>query len=386
MQSRFKWNFGLTQNQFFAVVHTIFFVSYFFLIFFWTNLKLLEKKMTRKVYVKSNITMINIDDVAQVFKADVNLLFYFHADMMNINENGRRNLQFANLDAISWEPHIDFRDEVEEAEVTDKSFWYDAENNLIFGRINLITTIQQRFDHSRFPFDRQLIRLDLFSNNCLMLEWEDHIMNYPKELRLNHPGKVQLNLTSMADPWTAESITCKIQNDKAMHSTLVQFEVFLSRNSFYYIVNLGFVYSLIVSSQACLYAFDESSARFRFSLQLILTAVAFKFVATATIPKCPYQTSLDVYINLGFLFLCCRIAFDSVFLLKFLSIERDLLVTATLSAIWFVISFIYICFGKCIFSRNATQVKKVCNNDKNVKFRTSIGMASTLSIPLGKTP
>mmetsp|Transcript_21173 Transcript_21173/g.34485 ORF Transcript_21173/g.34485 Transcript_21173/m.34485 type:complete len:389 (-) Transcript_21173:20-1186(-) len=320
--------------------------------------------------VRFKVGVIDIDDVQQVFKPDVNIFFYYklEGDKWIDKSNLRGGVRFENLlEKPLWVPNFDFSNEVEEPLITDESFWYDSKLDLVFGRINVIPTIQERFDHHKFPFDRQVLDIQLMSNNTELFAWKKARGEYPVELSLKRPEwLVQCELSSMADAWDLFDIQTQISNDPDALSSAVHFLIFLERSSAFYIWNIAFVHFLIISAQTCMFVFPFDESRFDFSMQLALTTVAFKFVTTTLVPKTAYLTSLDSYMLAGLLLLSFRFCGDTLMQVhfdlptdsgsgykaacenikeEFTICEMDWYLTGFLTVAWTAISIVYMLFG-----------------------------------------
>lgn len=321
-----------------------------------------------EVHVRLKICMVDINDVSQQYRPDVNIYFYYlPKDPVDGDLSKKGKDRFTKLDTHpSWKPHFDFENEVNKAIVIDESYWIDRHTGLIFGRIDLIPHIQGRFDHQPFPFDRQLLLVRLLSNNCLFKRWEKKHDDFPVELRLAEENwQFQCDLQTMRDTWHLHDATLDIKLNVEALSSNATISIFLQRESKYFVVNTGFIFFLIMISQACLVVFPYNQSRLDFIITLILTAVAFKFVVQYQIPNTHYLMSLDRYMVFGFCELGLRFFIDTC-MLGFLDkpVGRggyreecdseqsictiDKWATAVLSSIWLLVSFLYLVCGDCL--------------------------------------
>lgn len=211
--------------------------------------------------------VLEVDDVAQSFRPDVNIFGYF-MPVSVVEHRPRDGVRFENLaNKPAWTPSFDFAQETEEVLVTDKSFWFDTETGLVFFRINLVPTIQDRFDHSRFPFDRQTLDVELLSNSVTFEPFE--ATEFPPELKMHDPSwMVECKLAAVADAWDLHAVVAAFHNDTLNSSAKCHVQVMLQRSSDFYIWNIGFVYAIIISAQTMLLAFPFNESRFDFSMQL----------------------------------------------------------------------------------------------------------------------
>lgn len=273
--------------------------------------------------------MVEMDDVNQHFRPDVDIFFYFKAsprDMQRIKENDKEEesyeddgSEFHSLRKTPdgawpfWEPHFDFLSEVEPAFVTDYSYWIKGDK--IYGRKNILPKIQQRINHTAFPYDRQIIDVVLLSNNCIFKRW-DIGNRCPSEQRLSYDEwHVQGLLNSLADIWDLERIRIRIEADEKECNSKATIFLYVEREYQYYMTNISVMLSLIVMLQTWMPNFPYDESRFDFALQLVLTQIAFRFVTQNLIPLNNYQMYLDWYMLVGFLVLFFRCIID--FLLPF---------------------------------------------------------------------
>lgn len=322
------------------------------------------------VHIRVKLGMVEIDDVNNNYRPDVDVFFYFKASS-NIRYKGsrREGARFENIEKPSWVPNFDFENEVDEMLVIDECYWIDNDAGLVFGRRNMVPHLQERFDHHAFPFDRQVLDVKLLSDNCLFQSWKKDDGQCPLELRLqDERWQIQGELNALADSWNLKKVTMTINNDENALSSVAHLCTFLERRSKYYMLNIGLVLFLIILAQACMVIYPFNETRFTFTLQLLLVSVAFKFVTQSEIPKINYTMNLDRYIGLGMLVLFARLAVDTYLQATFevpigedgyrgkcdandeeITIcMLDVWATIILTGIWLVVSFYFLILGPCI--------------------------------------
>lgn len=74
--------------------------------------------------MKIRAGVLELNDVDQVVKADVNCFFYFRP-AKPVTFSGEPFVRFENIPKPKWVPHIDFSNEIDEAKLTDESFWLE---------------------------------------------------------------------------------------------------------------------------------------------------------------------------------------------------------------------------------------------------------------------
>ncbi|GBG26546.1 Hypothetical Protein FCC1311_027672 [Hondaea fermentalgiana] len=336
------------------------------------------------VYVRFKITMVEVDDVQQLLKPSVDVFAYYEPTYEVEGVHKDSHMRFHNIAKPRWVPHIDFGNEVAEPLTTDESYWLDSEEDLIFMRWTVIPTVQDRFDHAAFPFDRQVLDVQLMSNNSQLKGWElTDPASFPVECSMHRQDwLVQCELAAVADMWDLKDVQLQVVNDSQAWSSSAHFQIFLQRSSDYFLWNIGFVYALIIGAQACLIAFPYNEARFDFAMALALTSVAFLFVSSAMVPKTSYLTRLDQYFLLGLVLLALRFLADTIMQFAFevpvgeegyrgecdftddeIGICRvDEFVTIALSGAWLFSSLVFLAFGKIVFRPSWDAVNRRVEN------------------------
>jgi len=309
-----------------------------------------DDDIERKVHIRVKLGMAEINDVRQQYRPDVDIFFYYKAtpsDMKKIKRSfivdmkGKekkkeekkknrmlvstkstrvhdyKNINMDDNEWPMWTPHFDFESEVDQVLVTDESYWINMKTRLIFGRKNMVPNLQNRINHTAFPYDRQILHIDLLSNNCLFECWNMH-NNCPKELKLFYERwHIQGELNALADAWDLVRVLIKIEKDvKAIssHATLL---MYIQREPEYYTYNISIMLFLIVCLQNWILSFPFDESRFDFALNLVLTQIAYRFVVQGLVPRTSYQMYLDKFMLLGFVLLICRFIIDFWLTLSF---------------------------------------------------------------------
>lgn len=270
----------------------------------------------KNIYIRVKIGMVEILDKEQQYSPDIDLLFYFEpsADELESIRCVNKKLRYKNLHTLDdgtwpfWTPHFDFNAEVGEALVTDESYW--IKDGIVYGRKNIIPKLQKRMDQTTFPYDRQILDIELLSNNCHFKPWEKG-NDCPKELKLNcDQWHIQGTLQSVADSWDLDRVRMKIERDRNEASSKASIFVYIHREHEYYTLNISVMIFIITFLQAWLpnFAYDES--RYNFTLTLVLTQVTFRFVVQGLVPQLSYLMHLDKYILAGYSVLFVRFVLD----------------------------------------------------------------------------
>jgi len=290
-----------------------------------------DVKGLRNVHIRIKLGMIMIDDVAQQYRPDVDIYFYYHANdddkagpdwETKIANFSNFRGEYQNIDKNEsgewpvWVPHFDFGSEVEEAMITDESFWINREG-VIFGRKNWIPKLQNRFNTTAFPFDRQILNIELLSNNCLFQQWSRH-NDCPKQQSLFYDlWHIQGELDALADVWDLDRVRMNVNIDVDDVSSQANLLMYIARKPNYYAINISTMLFFIIFLQIYLPFFPYDESRFDFALQLVLTQVAYRFITQTMLPQTGYLMYLDKYMLAGFGILILRFFFDALLILCF---------------------------------------------------------------------
>lgn len=343
------------------------------------------------VYFRTKLTLVEVDDVNQVVRPSVDVFMYWEPTWRVEGVVRGGTVRFQNMHKPIWVPHLDFNNEVQESLTTDESYWYDEEDNLIFMRWTVIPTVQDRFDHAAFPFDRQILDVQLLSNNCQMKPWElTEYGTFPVECSMqNQDWIIQCELAAVADSWDLERVELDVVNDNVAWSVSARFRIFVQRSSGYFLWNIGFVYALIIAAQVCLIVYPYNESRFDFAMALALTSVAFLFVSSSMVPKTSYLTRLDQFFLLGLVLLACRFILDTIMQLtltipvgdegyrgtcediddKVTICVMDAVVTSILSGTWILCSIAFLNFGGYIFRPSWDSMNRFVSKEGSSKSR-----------------
>mmetsp|Transcript_8100 Transcript_8100/g.10568 ORF Transcript_8100/g.10568 Transcript_8100/m.10568 type:complete len:406 (-) Transcript_8100:1625-2842(-) len=264
------------------------------------------------INARFKLGILKINDVEQSVRVDVNCFFYYDP-VEPVEFTGGQHVRFENIHKSQvFVPNFDFENEMEEALVTDESYWLDTKTGRVFGRVNWIPHIQERFDHKPFPFDRQIVDVKLFVNNTRLNQWElTDPKRFPVELLMDNPEWIsQVELNAVADAWNLKKLETHCTNDDLHKSSEVHFQVFLDREHRYYFWNIAMVYFVIIFLKCVIIAFPYTEERFEYAMTLALTTVAFKFVTSELVPRTSYLTYLDKYSLFGLFLLLIRFMTD----------------------------------------------------------------------------
>jgi len=274
------------------------------------------------IHIRMKVGLVNINDIAQQYRPDVNVFFYFKpidgaSSLQESSTKGKSSNKFEVIKEMDgfWRPKFDFLNEVDEPLVTDESYWINRQDGTVFGRVNMIPTLQKRMNHTAFPYDRQILDVELLSNNCLFKNWE-RSNDCPREIKLNvDKWHIQGELASLADAWDLNRIRLKIEDDEVELSSKASILLYIQREHEYYTFNISITLFLIIILQNWLPNFPYTSSRYNFALTLVLTLVAFRFVIQNLIPLTSYLKCIEKYMLVAFILLVFRFITDFLLIL-----------------------------------------------------------------------
>jgi hypothetical protein len=256
-----------------------------------------------KLSVVINVISIQkIDTVSQTFDAG----FVLRMTTLNANERGTflhtKDCQKISAESRNWEPRIHFGNLVATNSWSMKMS-EGADGELSF-KYNISATFTQQFHLQSFPFDTQVLTLQLTSSRwCENLEFESSA---------TRRNVIQKENFSQANEFDLDDVVlCKsTKSDRHLSTSGSQRPVYtmsitLRRKPGFYVWNVYLPMSLIclMSLASCNVSRDLVADRLSLTLTLVLTAVAFKFQIGSSLPQVTYLTRVDEYITCSFLFI-----------------------------------------------------------------------------------
>ncbi|XP_048733952.1 cys-loop ligand-gated ion channel-like isoform X2 [Ostrea edulis] len=209
-----------------------------------------------------------------------------------------------------WDPKIVFQNILSE---TMHSEWKLLKHNddgeaFIVQKHRLKATFSENLELALFPFDIQDLTLIISTE---LSEAEVELVEDIEEI-----SSVQIDSFAKEQEWTLHEcvsitpkVTTKAYTNPQYKNPAVVAGCFAGRRAGFFIWNVMLIMTLISSLSLATFAVDRAlpQNRLQLSFTLVLTGVAFKFVANQSIPKISYLTHLDRYIlgSMIFLYLVC---------------------------------------------------------------------------------
>ena len=253
--------------------------------------------------------IFKIDDVNESLALD----FYLKLNWVSENWKGKTDDEFQEDEnrfdsKLWWEPGVEVTNaiELEKMIEKDEAFWleYPDEGILAYTQ-RFIGTISAPMDLHNFPFDQQKFRIQFESFHWKADDCE--LLMLPRQSFQTQPNKdageswLTMSNDVRLSEWMIDAIEVA---EKMVHYAFedriysqVVVSVSISRNYGYYISKLMSVLLLIVIM--CWIVFlipaEYLSDRMSIVVTLFLSAVAFNFVGSSSIPKVSYLTQFDKY-------------------------------------------------------------------------------------------
>lgn len=170
--------------------------------------------------------------------------------------------------------------------------------------LDQLLIVQQVLELRNFPFDRQILRLEVYAESRLSV-WpsDDDDPEYPHLFNMFKSSIAQIQ---RAD-WYLDTFVITSMGDIYERANGFYIELNVSRNPWFYVINLRLVNFIIVILSLTTKAvpYESFADRSSITLTLLLTSIAFKFVISTYVPPTPYLTYMDMYILAGLMVLGC---------------------------------------------------------------------------------
>jgi len=286
--------------------------------------------------MRVSLTLLNIDDLKNEFDVDFELNLHYAVEP-DPNADGK-------ITKIpvpeEFKPEILFYNG--EEKLTQEFFFLNKKEGVVFACYNWTVTFREHLELRRFPFDRQILSMAFFSTNCYFKDWS--YSPIPEELLIN-----PIFIATPLENWTLVDFCQKPYG----HDFEYYMYVSVERRVQYYWWNIILILFLLVMISFTTVALSPSNIGDRqgFTLTLILTAVAYKYVIAQQLPKVNYLTTLDKYVVISFLII--GLGAVENFVLAFVaqnhaSLARriDIIYTSVLAGFWILMHIFFLCSSK----------------------------------------
>ncbi|XP_046358983.1 cys-loop ligand-gated ion channel-like isoform X1 [Haliotis rufescens] len=249
-----------------------------------------------QVYIRVVFLKIGeIDTMKEQFSADVFIQARWREP--SLDHSTERNVDDVNW-TERWNPKLLIQNVASDQK---QSVWFDVQFNegqaFVLEKRRLKGWFTENLELEAFPFDIQhlslMITSDLSSKEVTLVEDDLELSSVNRLSFIDEQEWEMRNFVELLPQVT------KREYSSAKHefpSVLVRCCAF--RRPGFFIWNILCVMCLISSLSFSTFSVDQTKPqnRLQLSFTLVLTGVAFKFVATQSLPKIPYLTYLDRYI------------------------------------------------------------------------------------------
>jgi len=280
----------------------------------------------RRVGMLSVVTMKSIDNVKG--EASLSLEIYLHYDCPVPFTPKPEGPHFERLhpeDMHDFTPvHFRVLETIEFADV-GHTVLQNNKTGTVFEILRYNFTVREILELRSFPFDRQIFKVKLSSWKCDFEPWfapaHDSIQQVRDDPVLKANDAVAI---FEGTEWTLDWVRCTHeQGAGAERITLLTFG--MSRTPTFYLWNLGMIIFVVVELATFTAAIDYTTFADRANLTftLLLTYIAFQFVASTFVPPTNYLTYLDKYVHMG-LFMLSALIVESFLIAKVHMANTDL--------------------------------------------------------------
>ncbi|KAH3742650.1 gamma-aminobutyric acid receptor subunit rho [Pelomyxa schiedti] len=261
-----------------------------------------EEIKKRSVYIevsilKLNMDIVRVDAVQSEFEVHLQLVISYHDDACwrsfmtkKVTEEEKKLIALTDLTVL---PAFFFPNARGTVEILGQNAWIYPKT----GTVEVSTLFSGIFfeimELQRFPFDRQLLHIymthDQDNQHNVTLTWKE-------------TNDTEIALQSNDREWTEAHAS--VAFPKPADNKLA-FLGRVERSSTYFMWNVVFVMLLIIAMSFISWCLDPSEGgdRLGINLTLLLTAVTYKYVIGAYLPKTAYLTILDIYVLTAFVLL-----------------------------------------------------------------------------------
>lgn len=264
-----------------------------------------QKSIKRQVFVKVSFLKIGeIDTLKETFSADVYIQSRWREPLLD---------KLSATDVVDWRNYWDAKIKVQNVICeTRHDHWkvMERENGetYIFDKHRISGIFTENLELMLFPFDIQDLSLIVSTE---LSEEDVELMEEMKEISSVHTEafvkEQEWQLFDFVD-FAPKLTTKEYANAKYKHPGLIIL-CCAKRRAGFFIWNVLLIMTIISSLAIATFSVGRHlpQNRLQLSFTLVLTGVAFKFVANQTIPKISYLTQLDKYIlgSMTFLYLVC---------------------------------------------------------------------------------
>lgn len=258
------------------------------------------KLFVNKIYNFDTIhESFNLDGYLVMSWKDRNNNFGFN-NSLEMYENGLMDT-FISENNIQF-PIVEFINTLGAREITNKRLIIKPEGDIIYNeRFNAV--FHNKMNFRKFPFDTQSFKIQI----------EPFSLDKSKFEFINDGGAAEINFENSLSEWIVESNIVEIYDVKYHHLSdtagnnqvfsRLEYRAVAKRLSGYYVWQVLFPLILIIISSWVVFWLKDFSDQLATSFTLMLTVVAFNFYSTSFLPQLSYDTFIESFIRLGYIFI-----------------------------------------------------------------------------------
>ena len=257
------------------------------------------------------------NSILNLIKSNIPENYPYKYQVIKPEEYGER---FHELEKLTPRPDILHSKDIRRVEDT---YMVHVESGSIAVMRHFNVTIEHQMAFHRFPFDRQLVRIEFRNYGIEYVSWPKNPKD-PNEywaapnmwMKDKEWSQHETVATYHNEDWKVEGVDAYNCSDGPVQTRFIT-DIAVGRNASYYVNNCCLVIYVICLLACSVVACDLTDFGVRGSLTftLLLTLVAFKFVINEFVPKISYLTLLDAYTAVGLLMLVAEIAENFVIVL-----------------------------------------------------------------------
>ena len=210
------------------------------------------------------------------------------------------------LDRIWW-PDLEFANQTEPRKNENRALVIRSDGTVDYEEL-FVAVLKSPFDLREFPFDRQLLEVEIES-----FIWTDEVLRFHEET-----GKIGFSDTLEMPEWKIRSVESSVGSRKEVRDRapfsefLLRIEV--ARKPGYYIWKLVLPLVLLVCVSWIVFWLTDwlVNGRLGMAFRGVLIVVAYQFVISGSLPKVSYLTLMDSFLMFSFFMMVLTILQNTV--------------------------------------------------------------------------
>ena len=283
-----------------------------------------EEAPERLVGCRTVLLIASINDLEQTLKVDMSAYLHWQvsgdpfpspSESSPTSQSSSEKKQHKKPKRLTnkpdWVPSINFYNYTEITVIAEDYFQMD---DTIYAFYNWIITIWEPFELECFPFDRQILKVMMTTNNCAFMEYNEAVgycfvdcPRYDPDDNSEEPCNGNNLVLYELSAWELDDFKIYtyysrdededelVENVKTTRT--IELRAYMTRQPEFYIYNVVLTTFLIVMCNMSVVTIpiEDFTDRMSITMTLLLTMVAFKFVLVNWVPVVPYLTYLDKY-------------------------------------------------------------------------------------------